>query len=175
MKPRSDDYVPVFATPRLVIEEVYSELNQACKSGLLTQAIELLSADVVKSLPPDFHGITSLELAEQWFLTLSAQSRIMVIKRAELGPAIGFIFLYESSDRSAHVGYLLGQHYWGKGYAKEFLRGLIKWCEEQGSLSSLRGGVEMTNLASKKLLTALGFVEVSAENGVLFYQYRLRE
>ena len=161
-----------FKTSRLIINEVSSNLSAKSKSELLSQAIELLSPQVVKYLPPYFHGISSLELAEVWFNKITSESRLLVVKSIENSLTIGFIFLYEADDSAVHIGYLLGEDYWGKGYAKEFLNGLINWCVNQSSISTLIGGVEKTNVASAKLLESLGFIETTGDNESVFYKCR---
>ncbi|MEZ8773511.1 GNAT family N-acetyltransferase [Vibrio sp. 10N.247.310.17] len=163
-----------FKTSRLTVDEVSSDLNAKSKSNLLSRTIELLSPQVVKSLPPFFQDISSLELAEIWFKKMTSESRFLVVKSIDNSLTIGFLFLYEGDCRTVHIGYLLGEEYWCKGYAKEFLNGLINWCASRKLISTLVGGVEKANIASAKLLESLGFVEKVGENEpVVFYEYWL--
>ena len=163
-----------FKTSRLSIVEVRADLDSKLKSELLSRTTDLLSPRVVQSLPPFFQDISSPELAEIWLNKMLSESRFLLIKNIGNDLSIGFIFLYEGECSSVHIGYLLGEEYWGKGYAKECLTGLINWCASQESISKLVGGVEKTNVASSKLLENLGFVEKVGKNEpVVFYEYQL--
>ena len=91
---------------------------------------------------------------------------------------IDFIFIYQPTDNTnyitAHIGYLLGKEYWGQGYAKEFLNGLISWSREKKEISTLVAGVEPNNIASACLLTKMGFSECSdKDSAVVLYEYEL--
>lgn len=163
----------LFKTSRLIISDVCSYRD--AKVDLIRRIVELLTPQVVKSLPSHFQNISSLGSAELWLNRIISESRCLVVKSSENNLIIGFIFLYESDDGSAHIGYLLGEEYWGQGYAKEFLNALIIWCRESGSISKLVGGVEPDNVASASLLKKVGFIECSDDNSsVVFYEYELR-
>ena len=78
------------------------------------------------------------------------------------------------SEGEAHIGYLLGERYWGKGYAKELLSALIKWSSQEGSITKLVAGVEGGNIASSSLLRKLGFMEQEGNTETsVFYEYLL--
>ena len=174
MKKNSNEYQRLFQTSRLVIEEVNHNLRSDQQSKLLLRAIDILSPNVVQALPPAFHGISSLEDARTWFNKMTNESRLLVIKSAENQNPIGFIFLHEDEANAIHIGYLLSEDEWRKGYAKECLIGLIDWCSSSDSISTLIGGVEKSNLASATLLKTIGFIEIeSHDSSTLFYQYTL--
>lgn len=162
----------LFKTSRLIISDVCLCIDP--KPNLLSRITELLTPQVVKSLPSHFQDISSPESADIWLSRMLSESRCLAVKSSENNLIIGFIFLYESNDGSTHIGYLLGEDYWGHGYAKEFLNALIAWCRDSSSISKLIGGVEPDNVASASLLKKLGFVECSdKKSAVVFYEYTL--
>lgn len=174
MKKNPSEYQRLFQTSRLVIDEVHRSLSPEQQSKLLLRAVEILSPNVVRALPPTFQGISSLDHAKAWFTKMTNESRLLVIKSAENQNPIGFIFLHEDKDNAVHIGYLLSEEEWRKGYAKECLVGLINWCVDLGSISALIGGVKKSNIASVKLLKNIGFVEIESDNtSTDFYQYQL--
>lgn len=175
MSQHSHEYQPIYQTSRLTVDEVSNDLNPNLKNELLLRVIEILTPKVVHSLPPYFHNISSIPLAQTWFSKVTHESRLLVIKHTQRHHIIGFIFIYEGDGNSAHIGYLLSENEWKKGYAKEFLVGLIDWCAHLSSVSSLIGGVEKSNIASAKLLENIGFVAIeSNDKSTQFYQYQLQ-
>ena len=170
----------LFKTPRLIISDVSSmyEEKSDLKADLLTRTITLLSPKVVKALPPHFQAVSSLESADYFINRMLVESQCLAIKLSENKLIIGFLFLYQSTDNTTHmnvhIGYLLGEDYWGQGYAKEFLNGLISWSREKKEISTLVAGVEPNNIASACLLTKMGFSECSDKDStVVLYEYEL--
>ncbi|UPW17073.1 GNAT family N-acetyltransferase [Agarivorans sp. TSD2052] len=165
----------LFETERLRVEEVGTCLAEDYLKPLLQRAVDLLSPAVVAALPQYFQGITTLKHAEQWFKQVCLASRLLVVTSTKHQHIIGFIFIYEDGSGSAHIGYLLGEEYWRQGLAFELLRGLVAWASQHCNFTRLLAGVEVDNMASKKLLTKLGFQRqppvVGASNE--FYQYSL--
>ena len=156
-----------------MIDELTSTLVGDSRTVLLSKVIALFSPLVVKALPPYFHGITSLEQAEAWFVKMTSDSRLLTVSSKDANELLGFVFL-SIENNTAHIGYLLGEQYWGKGYAKECLGGLIDWCLAGVAIKVLIGGVEKGNVASAKLLESLGFTSHFDEGGpVVFYEYQL--
>ncbi|MCW8330171.1 GNAT family N-acetyltransferase [Photobacterium sp. SDRW27] len=173
MKQNHNEREYLFKTPRLIITDASLSLDS--NSGLLSRIVDLLTPPVVKSLPPHFQNISSLDSADLWLKRMITESQCLLVKSSETNVVIGFIFLYEAHDKSAQIGYLLGEDYWGQGYAKEFLNALINWCRELGSVSTLIAGVEQDNTASAHLLRKLGFIEcIDKSSSVAFYEYTLR-
>jgi len=91
---------------------------------------------------------------------------------------IGYIFIYEDTDNNAYIGYLLGEKFWGQGFAKEALSAFIDWAKISAKWPQFLAGVEVENTGSIALLEKLGFKKVSGNNngessGNLFYQLAL--
>ncbi|MCE9684892.1 GNAT family N-acetyltransferase [Shewanella sp. AS16] len=131
-------------------------------NALLLRVAELLTPAVVENLPPYFQGIESLADAERWLELMLSESRLFAVQDKDNGSILGFLFIYIEDAHDAHIGYLLGEAYWGQGLASELIRGLIALAIEAQEWSKLIGGVDKTNQASSNLLRKLGFVELPA-------------
>lgn len=164
-----------FTTSRLTVSEISGDIAQLELTELFDRVAELLTPSVVKNLPPYFHGVTSQSDAQRWFERMVSESRLFVVKHNGLDTIIGFLFAYVEHDFDAHIGYLLGESYWGKGYASELLSGFINKASEETKWVKLVGGVDKSNKASSCLLLKLGFVEQSDDGLVVFYDYPLTE
>lgn len=135
-------------TTRLQIDEVFNS-NQS--SEFLESIIEILTPSV-------------------------ADGRLFVVTLEGESKAIGFVFLSTENAGDSHIGYLLGESFWGKGYATEILRCLIDFIKSEEQVIRLIAGVATDNIASIKLLQKLGFIHISREdNGTIFYEYQLSQ
>lgn len=162
-----------FETQRLKVKEVAGELTVSERSALLERIPSILTSSVVENLPPYFHGIVSRELAQIWLDRMLSESRLLQVKSND-NQLIGFLFAYVEDESDAHIGYLLSEEFWGKGLARELLRGFIAEVVNTESWSILIGGVDRSNIASAHLLKKLGFVEQAFdESAVVFYEYQL--
>jgi len=164
-----------FTTMRLEIANVEPCLKSGLtKSELLSDIVSLLSPSVVESLPPYFHNIKTESDAEVWLMKMVSESHLFTVKRKGFDSVIGFIFLYESDNATAHLGYLLAESSWHQGYGSELLFGLLESCRDNQLVEKLIGGVDAGNIASVKLLEKVGFVATKeGDNGVIFYEYVL--
>jgi len=68
---------------------------------------------------------------------------------------IGLMFLTPPFNNDIHLGYLLGQSAWGKGYARELLAGLVLHVPK--TRFRLLEGVGRENPASAHVLRKTGF------------------
>jgi len=152
-----------FITERLLIEHVDRAcFNIKATPVFTTQLLELLTPSATKELPSDWQRLTTADRVEQWWQDRLAESTVLLVKKRCSEAFIGLIFLYDSSspkieNTDIHLGYLLKESTWGKGYASELLAGLILWCEQQGNINSLIGGVSPQNKASIRVLEKNGF------------------
>jgi len=160
-----------YQTTRLQVGEVFNS-NQTPE--FLESVMEILTPRVVASLPPYFQNVNSISTAQEWLKQVFSDGRLFVVKLIGERKAIGFVFLSAENSGDTHIGYLLGESYWDKGYATEILKGLIDFIESEGQVIRLISGVATDNIASVKLLQKLGFIHSSSEDdGTMFYQYRL--
>ncbi len=142
-------------------------------SVLIMAIIKLLTPKVVVNLPPYFKNINSILDAQKWFEKMVSESRLFLVIDAETDTIIGFVFIFIESSTDAHIGYLLGESYWNKGYATELLKGMIDFVNHENKLNRLIAGVDVNNLASIKLLNKLGFTKsFQKENEPMFYEYK---
>ena len=99
-----------------------------------------------------------------------------MVKHTGTNATIGFVFVFVENDTDAHVGYLLGESYWSKGYATELLKGLIDFIIHENKIKRFIAGVDTNNTVSSKLLHKLGFVKSASENDETdFYEYQLSQ
>ncbi|MGF1760035.1 GNAT family N-acetyltransferase [Photobacterium sagamiensis] len=166
-----------FETDRLKVSNVLSVLNQSVSEAELSDiALTILTPNVTQSLPPEFQSVQCVESASKWINEMVTNSHFLIIQCSESHQIIGFIFLYEfaqkKSGSNVHIGYLLGERFWGNGYANEFMVGLIEWCNRSQLVSKLLGGVDVGNAQSIKLLENNGFKEATDDspNGVISYE-----
>jgi len=167
-----------YSTPRLAVQQLAEDMPADQLQVIGTAAQVILSPSVVAHLPPNFQNIQSLAAAQGWLENMLAESTLLTIRETSAdqhqGPLMGFVFVYVD-DQDAHLGYLLGEAYWGKGFASEFLAGLLAYAKQHTSWGKLIGGVGKENQASSHVLSKLGFVaEHRDSNGTTFYAYQLR-
>lgn len=174
--------ISLFTTPRLGVHEITRDASQEDVETLIACVPALFTPGVVENLPPYFHDIGTAKQATSWFERMIGESRLFVVSHASTGACIGFIFVYAGDKREAHIGYLLGEDYWGQGLASEVLTGFISHTQTHENWSKLIGGVDRSNLASSKLLSKLGFIaqpgsenQSDNENNVIFYEYKLSD
>ncbi|ALO41639.1 GNAT family N-acetyltransferase [Pseudoalteromonas phenolica] len=162
------------STQRLNLIELSSE--KALVDDALIAAIPcILTEAVVASLPPYFHGVSNASEAKSWLSKMRSESRLFLIKDKG-GACLGFVFVSHTDKAEKHIGYLLGQEYWGKGFASELLIAFIKRAEKIESWQSLVGGVDKSNHASANLLLKLGFKPQEGEHeNVDFFEYVLNQ
>ena len=162
-----------YQTSRLSVVEVFSG---APENEVLVSITELLTPTVVESLPPYFRNINSISDAQGWFNKMVSESRLFMVRHKGTNTTIGMVFLWIGNDGDAHIGYLLGALYWGKGYATELLKGLIEFIRHESKIKRLIAGVATNNVVSSRLLHKLGFVKSASENNeTIFYEYQLSQ
>jgi hypothetical protein len=109
---------------------------------------------------------------------MATERLLFVVECMETNTLIGFVFVYVEHDTDAHIGYLLGESHWRKGYATELLHGLIDFVINDNKWGKLIAGVDVkvnVKLSSKLLLT-LGFIDQISENkGMFFYEHLLSQ
>ena len=76
---------------------------------------------------------------------------------------IGGVGLDLHNDNYYELGYWLGKDYWGKGYATESSKYLLKYALEKLDSPKIKSGYFIDNLPSGNVLKKLGFKEVGIE------------
>lgn len=183
-----DDNLPLyqrctFNTERLQINSVKSQKFDEDSKRLFTlKVLTLLTPTVTKSLPSEWQKITNYEEASYWWQQCLAESTFLSIKLKSNNEIIGFVFLYEDEVKlmqvDLHIGYLLGEPYWAKGYGSELINGLVKWAYSDTDIHSLIGGVEVSNIGSIKVMKKNGFSRSkleSSDKNVIFLEHVIKK
>lgn len=169
-----------FKTQRLFVKSWTNELKgMDSDKSFAKEVIEILTPNVTKSLPDGWQNVTNLAGAQDWIKERDQESHFITIQLLATEETIGFIFLYEANSEQNYYdlrfGYLLSEKVWGNGLGTELIRGLIKWCREEGDIKSISGGVEVDNIGSIKVLEKTGFSKATAgesKDDVIFYEYK---
>lgn len=91
---------------------------------------------------------------------------------------IGFCSLMDISRgifHNAYVGYQIGSEYWGQGYGKELLKGLIELAFMHLKLHRIEAGIEPRNIRSTSLARSLGFRKEGVSKRRLFVRGEWRD
>ncbi|WP_298442147.1 GNAT family N-acetyltransferase [uncultured Ferrimonas sp.] len=157
----------LFTSPRLEVSQVTLPLTTTEHQQLIDAAITLLTPAVVAPLPPYFAAVTDQASAAIWLDRMLADSTLLLVSSQQ--QAIGFCFAFAEPEQ-VHIGYLLGQAYWGQGLATELLRHWIDWAQHHSYWQRLIGGVGRDNPASAAVLRKLGFELGQQQGDTDFYQ-----
>jgi len=147
-----------FTTPRLTISSWWDLV--CCNDSKLTLAqtvLDILTPKVTASLPESWQDINHIEDALIWMNDRANESCFLVVQESLNDHVIGFVFLHElaqelpqktiMSDKvksELHLGYLLAEDYWGKGFASELIAGLVESAKASGEIKSFIGGSILT-------------------------------
>ena len=154
-----------YSTDRLLVCEWHSipsnEWNQA---GLDAVVINILTPNVTKSLPPAWQGPYSLQRANAWISERDKEGVTLIVVDKSSREAIGLVILSGSENgKDFLLGYMLKESAWGHGYASELIQGFIEWSKHY-NISTITGGVEVDNIASRRVLEKNGFMRESEIN-----------
>jgi len=174
-------YNCIFATERL---QVVSWQNYTAEwtdgDAFAERTISILTPEVTKSLPEGWQMVRTVSQARQWINARNQESDLFVLVHNHEDMVVGFLFLFRENTTgtnrfNVHLGYLLSKDTWGKGLGSELIKGLVNWCDKEGNVSSLSGGVEIDNKASIRVLEKNGFCRVTTQQSsedTLFFEKR---
>ena len=153
-----------FETQRLLVKEWHSLAPGEWQQENLADVVAaIITEPVTRSLPPAWQGSYSIVRACEWIDGRDKEGiTLLVIGKSTRG-AVGLMILFEMEAEEGkgqvdvRLGYLLSEASWGKGIASELVKGFVGWCSQQGSISSIAGGVAHDNPASKRVLEKKGF------------------
>lgn len=74
-----------------------------------------------------------------------------------IGQAGLFHISFYDKQPDIELAYRLHKQYWGKGYATELAKALIRWGFEHLNINKIVAGAELENIASQKVLIKAGF------------------
>lgn len=81
------------------------------------------------------------------------------------GEMIGMCGYTLATDRSAEVGYWIGRPYWGRGFATEAARAVMRFGFERAGVLKFRCSHFTDNTSSRRVIEKLGFRELGAGQG----------
>lgn len=120
-------------------------------------------SEVTKFLP--YATWQSSEDAARWFARATATAdsgtgQQLVIERLGDQKIIGTVLLFRFDKLSSRVelGYVLGQAYWGQGFAMESVQAACTCAFQYLSVRRIEAEVDPRNTGSNALLQSLGFV-----------------
>ncbi len=149
-----------FDTDRLSVRHWRGALEGAARAELEADLAAILSPAVLAPLPPSLHWDGARESLPGWIEARAAESDVLLVTGRESGALLGLMILAPDPEApegpALHLGYLLAETAWGKGYASELVQGLVAARTGQGPLR-LIGGVERSNPASARVLVKAGF------------------
>jgi RimJ/RimL family protein N-acetyltransferase len=160
-------------TARLVLRPSAPGDEAALAAGLGDRAVQRW----LETVPHPY----TLDHARDW-VARSARERDagfmqdFAITLADGGAVIGGIaFTPSRREPAAELGYWLARTHWGKGYGGEALARVVRHATEECTprFTRLSARVAPDNIASRRMLARLGFVEngVSVDNGVERLRY----
>jgi tellurite methyltransferase len=148
-------YFQQFETERLLVTHRAETIAvPEAQRRLVTQLPDLLTPDVIARVPPFFFDLMDQNM-DLWIGARDSESDNYLIREIGTGAIIGLMFLTPPFNNDIHLGFLLGQSAWGKGYASELLARLVLHVPKTGL--RLLGGVGRENPASAHVLRKSGF------------------
>ena len=145
-----------FETARLRVRPWPTETAPAAAAELA----RLLTPPVLAHLPETMQLSAGPGAASDWIAARRAESTLCAIQGRDSGALLGLLILAEDpapdTPPTLHLGYLLGEDHWGRGYATELVCGLVETLRPAAPLR-LIGGVGAGNPASARVLRKAGF------------------
>jgi RimJ/RimL family protein N-acetyltransferase len=172
----------LYNTDRLNVCQVTnpSDISVAVLPGILT-------ASVTKELPAHWQPVMDQQSSLNWIAERLSEGKLYSVNELASGCLIGFLFLHELSINEeldfksrnlsknlsqVHIGYLLSENYWRRGFASELIDGLVKFYQQSNKVLRLVGGVERANVGSSKILEKSGFKIFESRDETVFYHYQ---
>lgn len=150
-----------FDTDRLHVRDWADMLGDpVARRALEEQLKTLLTGPVLRHLPPALQLSDAAGAVSDWIAARASESTVCLVSERDGGGVVGLLILADTgagaTRREWHIGYLLAEPAWGRGYASELVRGLVSAAEQTGPCL-LAGGVAGDNPASARVLEKAGF------------------
>jgi len=153
---------PLFATERLVLRPPHA--TDAEEMAEIANNINV--ARMLAHMPHPY----SIKDAEAFIANAQeniGRACIYSITEADTGRLIGVGSLHETvEDHEPHMGYWIGEPYWGKGYASEAARGLVDLYFKVTNRPILLVSARVNNEASKKIIRKCGGKHIGSSEAV---------
>ncbi len=140
----------VFETKRLSVRELETK-DQAF-------FIELLSApEIIAPIPqplwPMDEILSQFENFRNYAAPIAACEKVIWgVFEKDANELIGLCALLTNPDKEREIGYRFRQRYWGRGYGTELTRYMLRYCFTELKIDLLTADVNVTNIASVKIL-----------------------
>jgi RimJ/RimL family protein N-acetyltransferase len=150
------------------------------EQSLVSAVTGIMTQRVTEALPPAWRGEFTVSRARAWIEERDREGLTLLAVLQETGAAVGLVIVHEapvgeSPGIELRIGYMLSEGSWGTGLGTELVKGLVGWARDNGVVSIL-GGVERTNMASRRVLEKSGFVLAPTGRGdeteELTYQWK---
>jgi RimJ/RimL family protein N-acetyltransferase len=79
---------------------------------------------------------------------------------------IGMISLNRVNDGIFELGYWISRNFWGKDFAREAIKAILQWAEEQLGIKAISAGYFADNPASARVLEKSGFLRTGIKTMV---------
>lgn len=145
----------MFTNQRIVIREVQdsdqSFIYQGFSNPIVTRYMDITYATL---------EATSVQM--EWYRTnrTNGTGNAWVVEDSD-GNCLGVVSVYQIHQlhKRAELGYWFLPEYWGKGYAFESTQQVLNHLRHHLNIHRIAAEVEPENVASKRLLRKLGFVQ----------------
>mmetsp|Transcript_18489 Transcript_18489/g.30188 ORF Transcript_18489/g.30188 Transcript_18489/m.30188 type:complete len:171 (+) Transcript_18489:894-1406(+) len=149
--------IPDFTTRRLRVTAWRNILADPDQRAVLEQDLaHILTPNVLAPLPAPLQLPEGPRHISDWVRAREAESDVFSVLDAMTGVLVGLLILAEEDETTLHLGYMLADPVWGRGYATEVIRGLLEAIPKGQGITVL-AGVDFANPASSGVLFKCGF------------------
>lgn len=139
----------VIETERLILRPII--LEDA------TDVFEWVSDPVVNRYLP-YALYTDIEQVKEWIKSIQDADNEFAFYVKEIDKVIGTGGIsYNQESKKYELGYNINQKFWGKGYATEAAKAMIKWAYDTLGAREFSAEFATDNVASGKVLEKCGF------------------
>lgn len=158
-----------FATEHLTIESWKSAVDDnVARHALTVELAAILTPPVLAQLPPSLQLGDNDTAISSWIDARDAESLVLAIRSKDDHRLIGLLILAPVIAADArtdlHIGYLLAEAEWGRGFGTEVVSGLVTAMRHVKRVR-LVGGVDPENLGSVRVLQKAGFHRDPVQSG----------
>lgn len=154
-----------------------SDCTELNTERLYLRTLTEADAETVQAVFPGEYASTGAAREHiRWILNSGYDGRLVInfyVWLADTEECIGRVYLHSKPELGGEVeiGYGIAEKHRGKGYATEAARAVVRYAFEQAGQKYLVAIVKPENVASRKVITAIGFTKredrvVEDENGV---------
>lgn len=157
------DLQPIVQTPSLVLRHLGISDTKAIFKFSQETGIKTWIPDQVYEDEQEAHEVLHFLIAQYQEPSTPAKSPyVLAVCLRSTGALIGHVG-FSPYDREAEIGYAIADAYQGLGYAKQAVTAASAWALSAFNLGSVIGMVAEENIASRRVLEASGYKEISSE------------